>query len=422
MKRKLLGSERAVWKRGAISLNLVVIAHIKGGIPPAQLKKSWQILQEKHPLLRVHLEQDQQTEFLVTKGTDDIPVREVTSTADGNWQTEALTELHTPFNNFSTLPLVRSVLVPSGDQVELIITCHHCICDGLSATYLIRDILHCLVGQSEHVQPSSADLLLDNMVPPAVKVPVLIEKGLRVTNFLFGKLKQLDHVASIPMQENRILGWNINKGQTAALLVACKKNKVTVHTAISTIFQAAQYAVQGDKEPFLKRMYTPISVRGKLTQNVADNFGLYASEAYIPCPYNPGKSFWENARDFQNNLRDALTDQKVFSSIIVANTLLPTLLDRLLLYLYKKQTIQFGYIISNLGNLNFPQKYGRLVLKGIHGPVGYVQRAEKTLTVLTVNKEMFFTFTYRPTVISAKTIASIKENAMKMLTTYTTDQ
>ncbi len=421
MKRKLLGSERVVWKRGAISLNLVVVAHVKGVVTSAELEKSWQVLQEKHPMLKVHLEQDQQTEFFVTEGTGHIPVREVPLTAYSDWQTEAVAELHTPFDNFSTMPFARSVLLTAADRFSLIVTCHHCICDGLSATFLIRDILNCLAGQPELVRPSSEDLLLDNMIPAAVKLPAWLKKGLAGVNFLAGKLKKLNHAALIPMPESRILAWNITADQTASLLAASKKNKVTVHTTISTIFQAAQYDVQGDKEAFLRKIYTPVSVRGKLNRNVGENFGLYASEAYIPWGYMPEEPFWENARGFQKILTDSITDQKVFSAILLVNTLRPALIDRLLLFFYKKQTVKFGYIISNLGNLNFPEKYGSFTLEGINGPVGYVRRAEKTLSVLTVNKKMFFTFTYRPTVISADTIASIKNNAMRLLKKYTTD-
>ncbi|NLE05543.1 MAG: hypothetical protein GX638_12185 [Crenarchaeota archaeon] len=37
-------------------------------------------------------------------------------------------------------PLIRFIVLNSNKSTELIILCHHVICDGLSLTYLAKDI------------------------------------------------------------------------------------------------------------------------------------------------------------------------------------------------------------------------------------------------------------------------------------------
>jgi NRPS condensation-like uncharacterized protein len=420
MNRKLTGSERSVWKQGAISLNIVIVAHIQGRICLDELQQAWLLLQTLHPLLGVHLEERENAEFLTSEDTTLVPVREVMATTDTDWQLEALKELQTPFHNFSNAPFARSVLVHSDKHCRLIICLHHCICDGLSATYLLRDILYCLSDQHDRVQQSADNLLMDNLIPSSITLPFWQKATLKTVNFLFGSCKRptSKNVAKIPMKKSALLAWHISQKQTNSLLKASKKNKVTVHTTIATLFLAAQKIVQGEDKGYYEKMYTPISVRNLLRKNVDTTFGLYASESYISYRYDLEKTFWQNGQDYQKELKRTLTDQKAFNSILMANTLLPALLDRILLRLYRKQTIQFGYILSNLGNLSLAEQYGSLTLDGINGPIGYVQRAEKTLSVLTVNGKMHFTFTYQPEVLTSDTLLAIRNTAMSLLKQY----
>ncbi len=421
MKREMLNSERAVWKRGAISLNIVMVAKITGSIKTNDLKKTWLLLQKKHPIINAHIELQGQKSFFSTIDTVEIPIREVIATTPNSWESEALNELHTPFDTDSKQPLIRLVLVQSSKRVELLVICHHCLCDGLSATYLIRDILNCISGQPELVTPSSNHLLLDKLIPPTVTLNRGQKIGFKVANFLLGGLKPAYPAAKFEMPVHKFTTWHLNQEDTASFIATCKKNRVTVHAAILAILQAAQYKVQGDSKNYFKKNYTPVSVRDKLTNTVEENFGLYASESYIDCPYNPNLTIWENGQIFHNNIKNSTSDKKIFSPILIANRIKANLFDWLLLYLYKKQKIQFGYSLSNLGSLNLPTHYGDLSLDGIYASV-YVKRVEKTLALFTINKKIHFTLTYRPTDIAPETISLIKKEIINLSENCTSDQ
>lgn len=414
MEREITATERAVWKQGMISLNIVMIARITGNISAHDLRKAWKILQQKHPMLAVHLQKRQQGIFFTSNNCEDIPVRELAATSDNFWQYVAMQELHTPFDDFTNKPFIRSVLIHSDNKVELLIVCHHCICDGLSATFLIRDILNCLSGQQNLVAQSSEKLVMDKLLPPTAQPNKAMMLAVSLGNLLFAKLKRIEHIPKISMEENSIATWDIDQHQTAVLLAACKKHQVTVHAALLAILQAAQYNIQGDGKKYFARNYTPVNLRNRLTASVRENFGLYAAEAYISCKYNPRENIWQNAQRFQQSIKDSVGDDKVIAPLNIINSIDANLLDRLLVYLYKKQSVQYGYGLSNLGNINLNTKYADLILEAIHASV-YVKRAEKTLALLTLNKQIYFTLTYRPAQISTKTVVCLRENVLQLL-------
>lgn len=418
MRRKLTGSERVVWKHGAISLNLVLLARFDGVITLPETQRVWKVLQERHPLLNAHLERDGSDVLWSTQGTSPVPVRHKTLPADKGWEPEVARELKTPFTSFSPYPFVRSVLCDHGKGSSVIISCHHCICDGLSIISLVRDFTTCLAGEEDNIKSSSFDLLMDNLLPTSARLPLPQSLLIKVMNFCASPLKPLNQVTKINMPASEVFACSMDRGQTADWLAVCKRQQVTVHSALSTLFQQAQAHVLGAHNDLGQQVYSPISVRAKLTRDVGGNFGLYASEAYISSPYNPARNFWENGRAFQHALQKSLAEQKTLRPISLAGKILPRLLDRLMIYLYKGQRLKYGLMISNLGSLRFVAAAKGPALRAIYGPVGYVRRAEKSLTVLTLNGEMIFTIIFRPGQISGEKIRAIKEKAMALLATY----
>jgi NRPS condensation-like uncharacterized protein len=403
-----------------VSTNIVVTAKISGSIRAAELRQAWLVLQGKHPLLAVHLEEEGPELCFNSDGCAAIPVREVAGEGEESWQDEALGELDAPFAANTRQPLVRSVLLDLGDAVFLIICGHHAICDGLALSFLVRDLLYCLSGQQELVK-ASADIVFDSsMAPSTVTVPWWLQALLVPLNFLFGKIiKPLADPAAVSKEKTRALYWEISQEQTAALHKACRKNKVAEHSALTALFQAAQYYIQGDANKIYQQVYTPVSVRNRLNTKVGTDFGMYASDTYIRCRYDPDQDFWQNARQFQLKIKESITDQKMFGKILLAGLVHPNLLDRIMVKAVSNIKVQSGYIISNLGRLKMPVTYGHLTLEGFRGPLAYIGHVEKPLAVVAINGKYSFTFSYRPTVISSAELTRVRDKAMALLAEYT---
>jgi NRPS condensation-like uncharacterized protein len=414
--RPLSGPERVVWKRDSICLNIVLSASLTGSIHTDKLQRAWSVLQGKHPLLRAHLVEEQGRVELSFTDSGPIPIREIQVSSEHALEEELIRELQTPFTPIYGQALVRSVLLHSSKSVELILCCHHCICDALSVSYLLRDVLYCLSGQEDRI-PEYSDIRLSSaMLPQESKLSLPVKSGIALANFFAGVLMPpMKEAKKIVMKESRVVLWDISKEQTQGFLAACKAEGVTVHAGLSTIFQAAQKEVLGEKSIY-KKIYTPVNVRTRLSPMVGDNFGLFASEAYIPGKYDNGKSFWDNCRLFNNRIKLKTGNTKVLGLLRIADSLTPRTIDRISVFLMKRlSSFYFGYIISNLGNLDFDNQYSTLQLTAMHGPVIYIPQVEKSLTILTVNGQLFFTLTYQPEVIDPAQIQAVKEFAMKLL-------
>ena len=60
--------------------------------------------------------------------------------AEGDWIEVHARASRVPFE-FETRPAIRFILVQAPELSELIILCHHMICDGMSLAYLARDLM-----------------------------------------------------------------------------------------------------------------------------------------------------------------------------------------------------------------------------------------------------------------------------------------
>lgn len=420
MKRKLTGPERALWLRGVISANIVMAAKVSGSITIENIRKCWPVLVGRHPLVGVRLWLEEPYIYFVSEGTADIPVREVTADTEDCWQQEILREMETPFDHASDLPLVKSVLVHQGEFTYLIICGHHTVCDGLALSFLLRDMLYCLSGQEEKIQASQGIVFDNSSIPESITLPVWLRVAVDVANFVCGKLMPpLSNPEKVTMPSTTLLFWDMEKEQFSALRKACKKNRVAEHSAITTLFQAAQYDVQGDANTIYRQVYTPVSVRNKLKKKVINDFAMYASDATVSCPYDPQKDFWENCRDVQVRIKESITDQKVLRQILLANRVHPNLLDRIMVPRVHSTTLKSGFILSNLGRLPLPKIYGDLTLDGFRGPFGYIPHTEKSIAMVSFKGQTSIVMGYRTSVISTDEMIRFKEKAVELLRKYT---
>ncbi len=422
MKRKLTGPERALWLRGVISANIVMAAEITGDITVDDVHHVLPFLREKHPLLGVRLHIEEPDVYFVTDDVDDIPVREVRAESADCWQNEILHEMETPFDTTSNAPLVKSTLVFQEESVFVILCGHHTVCDGLALSFVLRDILYCLGGQEGKVVASKGVVFDNAMIPSQVTLSPLVKLGLSVVNPIFSTLiGPVKNPKKVTMPKTTLLFWEINKEQTGLLRKACKKNKVAEHSAITTLFQAAQYHLKGDDQKIYKQVYTPVSVRNKLHKKATNDFGMFASDATVPCPYDPKESFWENCRQVQAHLKSCISDDKVFGQILLANTVHPNLLDRVMLSRVNDTTLKSGFILSNLGQLPLPKRYGSFTLKGFRGPFGYIPHTEKSIAMVAFKGVINIVFGYRTSVISTEDVKRFKDKAVELLEEYTSE-
>ena len=250
-----------------------------------------------------------------------------------------------------------------------------------------------------------------------LKNPNICGFTIKLLNKIWGKKQEYNEEkikGNLKKKNNSILVSSLTESQTSSLISRCRREGVRVHSAICTAFLAAQAKIQ-KKKSFFRKVNTAVSLRNRLTKDIGDAFGLYASESAIKLKYSPNNEFWEMARVFQKKITRETEDKKVISRILYSKLLNSNACDKLIIKVAQMKKIRSGYSITNLGLLNIPIEYGPLKLEAFYGPSVYVNFSEKTLGVITVGGKMFFTLTYHDSIIDSNIMEKIKDSAIKQL-------
>ena len=142
-----------------------LVARIEGEVSQEMLASAASKVQQRHPNLRVRIEEDaEHRPWFTSEGAGEIPIEVVPRTSPDRWIRVYHEACRIPFE-FDKRPAIRFILVQSPDQSELIILCHHIICDGLSLAYLARDVMVHLGDPSREVEilPDPIPVDLDSM-------------------------------------------------------------------------------------------------------------------------------------------------------------------------------------------------------------------------------------------------------------------
>ncbi|MBU4071663.1 MAG: hypothetical protein KKH41_03200 [Candidatus Thermoplasmatota archaeon] len=435
--RKVIAVERYFYKRP--NPNVIMIGRFQGVISEEQLKAAISKVRKRHPLLNARIRQEKNGDaYFITESVGEpwVQVIDFDSIGVDDLLGRAVKELRTRHSTEHG-PLIRFVLFRTQNGFDLLVNSHHMICDGLSLYYLIRDIFVHLSTPDRKIVPLPEPVIVENNLPPSAtlknyynKLILRFNKSWAKKGIIFDEADDIRlHDKFWKMEEGlNITHWNLSERQTSSLIQRCRKENISVHSALCTAFLLAQIEVQG-KEPYLRNISMPVSIRNRLAAPVGEAFGLYFSSFKIKFKRPKEKSFWANALAVHEHIQQQITDKNVFTVYMQLKDLHPTLVDSIsftrygeledklakrLLRLEGDYTLNTGLDLSNLGVLEMPDNRGLLILKDIIGPCCYNEFQEKYLGVVTLGK-MYFTVTYREPVVSKSVVESLKKVAMKHL-------
>ena len=128
--RRITPPER-LFTRSPYSI-VTVVARITGDVSERMLRAAVSKVRKRHPNLRVRIIEDADREpWFTSEGAKEIPVEIVPRESNTHWIRVVQESCQISFE-FETQPAIRFILVQSPTTSELIILCHHIICDGLS--------------------------------------------------------------------------------------------------------------------------------------------------------------------------------------------------------------------------------------------------------------------------------------------------
>ncbi len=383
---------------------VTMVARIKGTISESMLKDAVSKVRRRHPNLRVRIKEDNDhVPWFTSEGAGEIPIEIVSRESDDHWIKVVQESCQIPFE-FDERPAIRFVLVQSPNISELIILCHHILCDGLSLAYLARDLIVHLGDPTREVEvlPDPSPIDLEN-IPNDASINAIVQffinrinKKWEENKILFDQEDYRDLTEAYWMNyKHQVLSVELSQAQTSALVNRCKKEAVTVNSALAAAFVGAQIIVQGEK-PFHSSIGVAGSLRDRLRRPVGEVMGFYAGVVTLNHKYNRKIGFWENARRFHRKVAPLINNKNLFKDLLPWCYLEPAIVesinfkkigglvpthfarhqkisefsmrDDVVLSILKRDkmdsldNIFMGTAVTNLTRMDFPRKYGALEL------------------------------------------------------------
>jgi NRPS condensation-like uncharacterized protein len=412
MERVLGAFEHSFWLYDQVlPVHFALGAKISGSFSVAQLRQSLVQVQQQHPLLRVRIEVDHAGQPKFVEHSAPIPLKVLERTHEQQWQQELEAELSRSFD-WSTAPLVRVLLLQSETMSELIVTCHHAIADGLSAAYLIRDIVQGLVSQNRIVQTLADCPSIEQLTPFAELFQTKAAKALeQPTQPSF--LPQYSTAVST-RQRPHLRTALLSADLTQQLSDRARSEQTTVHGAISAAFLLALTHQRGTA-PAQLNCLSPINVRSHLTPAVGEQVGLYISYGVTTHELRFDSLLWETARSVKSQLFEAMLPGRFFEDIHQRQPVMATCPDAITVAQGMQQQYSYDLLVTNLGRLTLGQQFGSLRIEALYGPAvmaGVEQ--EHIVGVATLGDRLSLTVCY-PSTTSATEADTILAKALQLL-------
>lgn len=429
-KRKLL-TERIFIGRPANYA--IMTARINGSFSINQFRIVLSKLRRKHPLLGTRILFDENDyAWLTNENVPELSVIEMQRTKDDQW-IEIVANEHRHVFDLRKGPLIRFILLKDSHTLDLIINCHHSICDGLSLAYLIRDILYYLANATEEIkQISSIPPFNKQNIPGRGKRNILTTLLIKTINKFWKRNKirfsQRDYEKLSKTfwtkNSSEIIAWQLTKSQTSTFINVCRKEGVTVNTALITAFLAAQSKILEKSRSNGDRVHIPINIRNRLKVPAGEAFGFYAQTLILNLHSDQNKSFWELARNFNKVIHTEIQNEKSTFNLFKVAKIDPTLLDSTYYYKYGisdnkwsarllkgmgSNDVVADLSITNIGNLNFPTDFNGLSIEALYGPSVYSDILNFIVGVATLGGKMNIIITFDEQIISMDNVLKVKQ-------------
>lgn len=415
--RPLGAVEQIFWLHDrAHPVHFAIAAQIKGQFTVCQLQQALNLIQQRHPLLRVSIVLDETERPWFVEHSTNIPLRVVQRQSEQCWQREVEQEIVTPFD-WSKAPLMRVVLVHSSNEEELselIVMSHHSSADGISITYLIRDILQAIAtptafGQSLPVPPSREDL-----VPGKAPETISLLKPLPKFRRMSGSFPDVQPTR----QNNRqwVSSSSLSPETTLLLISRCRQEQTSVHAAICAAFLLAIRHQNHSEQPQNLNCTSPINLRPYLTSVNQEDVSLCISAGRTSHRLNADANLWDVARSIKHQLNQIMVPDKLFENIFQEQKWASTHPSPDVVLQAFKDQFDYDICVSNLTRLTIQQQFEDLELQAIYEPVVTTGVENDHLVgVATWGDRLFFTLVCSEKVMSRFEWKMLHEEAIDLL-------
>jgi len=194
-----------------------------------------------------------------------------------------------------------------------------------------------------------------------------------------------------------ILTQTLTALQTAGLVQRSKAERTSVHAAVCTAWLRAFAKTLPATAPRIRSVSSPVSLRERLSQPVPETSGMFMSTLETRLDCQPGRDFWDMAREFYASLKRDAEGVELFKMPMMFGAFMQsfskTELAEVAALFFRRQ-VTYDFSVTNLGRLDFPSQVGALRIESFHNLVNSSE-LERTVGVNTFEGRMTFIFMFR---------------------------
>lgn len=425
--RPLGDIERGCWLIDQTApMNVVAIAALRGRLDLARLADALARVQRRHPLLRVCVQVDRAGPAFFSSDHA-VPVEVIDRRTETQWMQVATDERNRPIA-WGVPPLLRLSVVKGDDESELVITMHHIISDGASASYFIRDLLRAYAARGERAELGTLALrpAIEALMPESERGVAGLKRsarfiGQQAWTYFARRPQLLREQASVPaaQRQSTFAHQLLSQAETHALLAICRRHTVSVHSALcAALLQAVGAEIRTDMNvgETLLGCCTPVNLRAALRPAVGEDLGLYVGPIVTFHPLDARTELFALAAQLTTQIQAARTAGIPTLALATQGRLLPARISpqRAAQHLYNRL---FGTVsVSNMGILDIPTDYGELQLDALHlggsnNPFGSLI----SITATTLSGRLDLTFNYNQRIVSDERLSRVVTATMNAL-------
>jgi NRPS condensation-like uncharacterized protein len=432
MNRQLLFLERILYGDGVTPFNIVFVVKIAGTISHENLRNALTKVQAKHPLLRSGIKTgDKKTpHFFINEKVPEIPIRIIERRHDDDWidaSKDAWANVFDTKNGpMMSVTWVRSQNVPerstsekSEDTSELLMSLHHCMCDGGAAMLLIREILDLLDNPALEIGQHTAFTTIQDIVPPEIlhSRKRLFKAGLsgtvvRLALSAASAFISSGKTAPFDRKADYLISWKFSKADSSALFKACSAAGVTVNTALCVAFLTAFQDVRGAAAH--NKVTCPVDIR-KFVENIRkDTMFSFGLALTLSMEKDPSLSFWKKTRLLQKKVTEKMAGMDPYDFLMTLENAHSTVHKMRKVLTYGK--VGNDLMFSNLGKIDLPRHFNTFDIETIYSPSVIGPFANPTTIITsTFDSQIDFTFISNEGLLPYFDALSIKDSAIALL-------
>lgn len=347
-----------------------IVGEVRGRTDVGRWRRAVTEVVAQSPLAQSRFRCDPGGEPILSMGATQPVHLEVFRGDSGAWRRVVGLELGKPIDA-ARGPLVRSTLIFEPDRATLILTAHHAIADGLGLTFMLRDILSLVGGEPvlRSGETRSAEMLvaetlgaLPEAAPGQAPTPVPFRT-------VDGSMPEVCSASLAP----KILEQLRNR---------CRSEETTVHSLLAAALTAAAAELRPRRDAGPTRILSPLDLRKRLLGST-EHLGLCVVGAVTELD-SPGEDLWRSARAVSAALAASKTPEGLISILAIVQMMEPLLTSVDQARSILASAFGCDILLTNLGDLGFPQTIGALDLEAVWGPsVSMGFSGEQTVGVAT---------------------------------------